>query len=158
MKKPPFTSCFLLLTVLAAGTMFSASLLAQTAPEPSVRPARSAASSPSRSQVKVNVPQRQLAPHVFTKIDPGLDEIYIVNTFNLKKDLSENAEDIQYSWAKRQPFYNNVWYYDFEIKSLRTITLPSAIVVNGQQRPVLKKYLYLIYHLSNWRHLNRHQR
>lgn len=148
MKKPPFTLRSLFLTVLAAGMMFSSSLLAQTAPEPSVRPANA-----TRPQVTVKVPQRPLAPHVFTKLNPGLDEMYIVNTFNLKdiskKDESGKATDIPYSWARRQPFYNNVWYFDFEIKSLRTITLPSAIMVNGQRRPILKKYLYLMYRITN---------
>ncbi|MCR5163085.1 MAG: hypothetical protein K6C40_03610 [Thermoguttaceae bacterium] len=152
MKKPPFTLRSLFLTVLAAGMIFSSSLLAQSVPEPSVRPAVPGAST-VKPQVKVKVAQRPLAPHVFTKISPALDEMYIVNTFNLKdfnkRDSSGKAEDIPYSWARRQPFYNNVWYFDFEIKSLRTITLPSAIVVNGQQRPVLKKYMYLMYRITN---------
>ncbi|MBQ6108722.1 MAG: hypothetical protein IJK97_10985 [Thermoguttaceae bacterium] len=152
MKKPPFTLRFLFLTVLAAGMMFSASLMAQDVPEASVNPARPAAGA-AKPQVKVKTAQRPLAPHVFTKINPGLDEMYIVNTFNLKdfnkRDENGKATDIPYSWAKRQPFYNNVWYFDFEVKSLRTITLPSAIVVNGQQRPVLKKYLYLMYRITN---------
>ena len=130
MKKPPFTLRSLFLTVLAAGTIFSASLLAQSTPEPSVQPGVPAART-APAPARVRVAPRPLAPHVFTRINPGLDEMYIVNTFNLKdfnkRDENGKAADIPYSWARRQPFYNNVWYFEFEVKTLRTITLPSVL-------------------------------
>ena len=143
MKKPPFALRSLFLTVLTVGMMFSSSLLAQNAPEPSVRPAVPAGSA-TPPRVKVKVPQRELSPQVFTKISPALDQLYIVNSFNLKDVKLKNE-----GWMKEQPFYNNVWYFDFEIKSLRTIELPSVIVVDGQQRAIKKKYLYLIYRITN---------
>lgn len=125
----------LLIGALGTGTVFAQS----ATPESSPRPGAS-------SKPRVQVPARVLAPHVFQKIDPVLDQIYIVNTFNLKDG---KQKDLPYSWARNQPFYNDVWYFDFEIKSLRTLVLPSAIMVDGQRKPVLKKYMYLMYRIKN---------
>lgn len=130
----------LFLSAAAAGTFFAGTLLAQSAaPE-------SSAQSELPAPVRVQAPVRTLAPHVFRKIDPALDQIHMVNTFNMKDGTQK---DLPFSWAKNQPFFNDVWYFDFEIKSLRTIALPSVVTVDGQKRPVLKKYLYLMYRIKN---------
>lgn len=160
MKKTHFSILSLLLSALVGGTLFSGTLSAQTAaPEGSVSPTAAASTAPSGSsrqssaaapsaagKVRVQAAPRTLAPHVFRKIDPALDQIYMVNTFNLKDG---SQKDLPYRWAKNQPFFNSVWYFDFEIKSLRTIVLPSAILVDGQKKPILKKYLYLLYRIKN---------
>ncbi len=142
MKKTYLNALSLFPSLLVAGALFSGGLFAQTeSPEASVSAPAAAA-----PQIRIKAAPRTLAPHVFKKIDPALDQIYMVNTFNMKDG---SQKDLPYSWAKNQPFYNDVWYFDFEIKSLRTIVLPSAISVEGQKKAVLKKYTYLMYRIKN---------
>lgn len=152
MKKTHSNALSLFLPLFAAGTLFSGELSAQTdTPEssvsaPAVMAAKAESPAAAAPQIRIKAAPRTLAPHVFKKIDPALDQIYMVNTFNMKDG---SQKDLPYSWAKNQPFFNDVWYFDFEIKSLRTIVLPSAISVDGQKRAILKKYTYLMYRIKN---------
>lgn len=132
-------------SVLFAGTFFGSPAAAQTGAADQV-PESSAAQTAAPARVQAKAAPRKLGNHVFRKIDPALNEIHMVNTFNIKDG---SQKDLPYSWAKNLAFFNDVWYFDFEIKSLRTIVLPTLVNVNGEKRPVLKKYLYLMYRIKN---------
>lgn len=128
-----------LLAVLGIFSQASAQDAAKS-PEPSA----AAPDAAPAKKAKKKVPPRNLAPHVFQRINPFLDDTNIVSVHDFEPIAVKYPD---YEWAKNLSYRQKIWYFDIEIKPMRVIwvDLPNAKTGKLRRVPVW----YILYKVKN---------